>query len=628
MQTGFYIIPGLRHLDYLPGKFKIPDVFSIVYSEKIKPEIVTIFRRWLNQYTDYTCDLLPQAQRKQSFLWIRLSARNACLDKHAYFIEPAAEKDEGYSIKIDKNNIGISAKTQKGMFYGLVTVLHLLKNTDTQSISCCNIHDYPSLHIRGVHLDMKSSFPTVDYIKSIIETLAFYKINTILMEYEDKIRYEKHPVISSPSSLSKEQWREINDYAKRYFIDIIPLQQCLGHVEYILRHRKYLTLAENRQIQQLCPSNIRAKKLIEEIIGEILEIHPDCRYFHLGGDEAFHLGECRLCRKQNRDKLYLDWITHFIDYLNSKGKIPVIWDDMIRHMETGKLEKLKDRVTLMYWQYGPSKFTERGYFFEKTPEYAGSGFSVIGAAGAKGVGGFFTNLPSFEANAENVRQWAEESLNFGFKGVVSTLWCRDITIPPGEIFETAWHAIITSAECFWAVENNRKNRKNCREDFNRRFTIDFLGTDKPEIVTTVFSLNNIPKTREAHPYAIEKAEECLKNFLKDVRFNKRYLETLLLFSWVERHIWNRSRLFNELFEIYSKRKIYYDLSRKGLECDLINSRRQWIRELIKEMDMLRENLRKALKPMMVEPDIKEFINARFECEEKMLKDFSKLLDFK
>jgi hypothetical protein len=508
------------------------------------------------------------------------------------------KRTEAYSLVVAPEGIELAAGDQAGIFYGLTTFLQLAR--DAKPIPCCRINDFPSLPIRGVHFDLKGAFPTVAYLEEAIRELAFYKINTILMEYEDKVLFERHPAVSHPAALAKEEWRKITRLADEHCIKIIPLQQSLGHVEYILRHKRYAGLAEHGHIQQLCPSDPGSGKLVADLIDEILDIHPDCRLFHIGGDEAYHLGACPRCARKNREDLYLEWIATVASILREKEKTPVIWDDMLRHMRPEKRARLKGDVTLMYWQYGPSARSSDEGFFEKSREYAHEGWPVVAAAGAKGVNGYFSNLGLFDQNILNIRQWTHDAVRFGFQGAVSTAWSRwSSLLPPCEVFETAWYPLIASAESFWT------GTSGADAAFDRRFSESFLGKDCPEVVAAIRALNSMPP-RLGHPPSVqEAAEETIAACIKKAGLNRRYLQTLILFSKVDRHLWNKNRLLGEFSAIQPS------LARgKSLGEDFIAPCKKWARDIRNEARLLALEMRKLLKNQIVAPDIEELIETR------------------
>ena len=163
----------------------------------------------------------------------------------------------------------------------------------------------------GIHLDLKGVMFRPAYIPQLLADLAGQGINTVLVEYEDvfpfngiDIAYDRR-VVWSRKTLSAFQ-RE----AVKNGIEVIPLQQCLGHLEYLFRWRTYRRFAENRKYPStLCLSQPAGKKLVQDMLGQVIEAHPESKYVHLGMDEAASLASCPQCRRRG------DVLTVFLDYL-------------------------------------------------------------------------------------------------------------------------------------------------------------------------------------------------------------------------------------------------------------------------------------------------------------------------
>ena len=70
----------------------------------------------------------------------------------------------------------------------------------------------------------------------------------MLIEYEDKFPFRTHPELAHPKhALSLSQLEELKRTAHEHFIEIIPLQQSFGHLEYVLRHEAWRHLRETEQ---------------------------------------------------------------------------------------------------------------------------------------------------------------------------------------------------------------------------------------------------------------------------------------------------------------------------------------------------------------------------------------------
>jgi hypothetical protein len=111
---------------------------------------------------------------------------------------------------------------------------------------------------------------------------------------------------------------------------------------------------EKHKPDQLCPTNPASMDFVKELVDMYAELHPDSKYFHIGGDETRQLGICPECaeyvRKHGKGGLYTAHINKVIDYVCSKGKIPLIYDDMVcAHPEA--MKDLDRRAVIVYWDY-------------------------------------------------------------------------------------------------------------------------------------------------------------------------------------------------------------------------------------------------------------------------------------
>jgi len=102
-------------------------------------------------------------------------------------------RDEGYVLNIKENQIIIIAKDNAGLFYAVNTLSQLLQDSKDQNINLplVDIEDFPSLSYRSIHLDIKHHTEKKEYYFNLIDELASIKINGIIVEFEDKLGYEK-----------------------------------------------------------------------------------------------------------------------------------------------------------------------------------------------------------------------------------------------------------------------------------------------------------------------------------------------------------------------------------------------------------------------------------------------------
>ena len=209
--------------------------------------------------------------------------------------------------------------------------------------------------MRGFHIDMNISQFRSAYLKKELKVLAELGYNTIVWEVENNIRWETCPECVSPDAFTKVEFKDILAYSRSLGLEPIPLLQTLGHCEYVLKNERYKPLAEvPDRIDQYCPRNPDVVPFLRKWIDEYLEVFGEVKYFHLGADEAYTLGECPRCRayaaEHSLSELYIDHMNAMSQPLIDKGIRPVIWGDMLLHHPEA-LDRLSRKVVIFDWYY-------------------------------------------------------------------------------------------------------------------------------------------------------------------------------------------------------------------------------------------------------------------------------------
>ncbi|HEY6978985.1 MAG TPA: beta-N-acetylhexosaminidase, partial [Chitinophagaceae bacterium] len=274
--------------------------------------------------------------------------------------------------------------------------------------------------VKGFHLDLRIQVMKMDALKAFAKKLSEQGINTLVMEWEGTYPFESHPLIPNKYAYTKEEIRSFISYCGSIGIDVIPLQQSFGHVEYILRHARYKYLREDQKdYSQVCPLEEEGnKKLFTDLFTELAATHPS-KYFHIGGDETYLLGHCEKCKakaaKEGTSKLYIDHIKMLCDIVISLGKTPVMWADItLKHPEA--LQLLPKQTILVDWNYGwdLNNFGDH----EKLVE---SGFEVWGAPSIRShPDNYF--LTQWEKHFKNIRDFIPVCRQLGYKGIIMTSW--------------------------------------------------------------------------------------------------------------------------------------------------------------------------------------------------------------
>lgn len=99
-------------------------------------------------------------------------------------IDATISNEEGYVLDVKYDNIRITGKNGKGIFYGIQTLRQLLPAAVEKgavaelTIPAVTIEDSPEFGYRGMHLDVARHFFPVSFVKKYIDILAMHKMNT------------------------------------------------------------------------------------------------------------------------------------------------------------------------------------------------------------------------------------------------------------------------------------------------------------------------------------------------------------------------------------------------------------------------------------------------------------------
>lgn len=174
------------------------------------------------------------------------------------------QSTESYILEIKDEQATIRARSEAGLFYGCETLSQLLEDAHNQTITipALKITDYPDIAYRAIHLDLKHHLDAGHYYYNMIDRLAAVKINAIIVEFEDKLRYRKTPIVGASDAISIEEFAAISKYAKERNIEISPLVQGLGHAKFHQPSKKHLCLRENnhKYEQRALPVPIHRKE--------------------------------------------------------------------------------------------------------------------------------------------------------------------------------------------------------------------------------------------------------------------------------------------------------------------------------------------------------------------------------
>ena len=216
---------------------------------------------------------------------------------------------EGYRLEISPQRVHLAAADDAGRFYGRATLDQLARGMDGE-LPVCTITDWPDLPVRGVMLDIsRDKVPTTATLEALVDRLASWKVNQLQLYMEHTFAYAGHEQVwAEASPLTAEEVRGLDAFCRQRHVELVPNQNCLGHMGRWLRHERYRPLAVApdgwsfhgrwRAPTTLDPANPASLALVRELLGQLLPCFTSTRV-HVGLDEPFELPPDRIGQYQD-----------------------------------------------------------------------------------------------------------------------------------------------------------------------------------------------------------------------------------------------------------------------------------------------------------------------------------------
>lgn len=304
----------------------------------------------------------------------------------------------------------------------------VFSSLQAQSLATAS-HDFK---VKGFHLDLRIQVMTIPALKSFAKKLSENGINTLVMEWEATYPFKKHPLVANRFAYSREEVIDFIAYCNQLKIDVIPLQQSFGHVEYILRHPRYRDFREDQKdYSQVNPiKEDLNRELFTELYQDLISTHTS-EYIHIGGDETYLLGHSPESKKKaeelGKGRLYGDFIKLLCDIVVGLGKRPVLWADIALKYPDA-LEGLPKETVFVDWNYGwdINMFGDHNNLLK-------SGFEIWGAPALRShPDNYF--LTQWEKHFHNIRDFIPLARGFGYTGLVMTSWSTS------GLYSTVWES--------------------------------------------------------------------------------------------------------------------------------------------------------------------------------------------
>jgi len=399
----FGITAGAQSIIPVPAEISIPKDASFTLSRSAtlaydKP--LQHAANFLNNYCKemYGLNLIP-----------RFSSRSAAMIR---LVHNRHYKPECYKLEITGKGVLIEG-SETGVFYGVQSLLQLLpteKAFEKISLPYVVINDKPRFAYRGLMLDVSRHFFTVDFIKKMLDYMAYHKLNRFHWHLCDdqgwRLEIKAFPLLTQIGAwrdgtiiglypgtgndgkryggfYTQDEIREVVKYAAERYITVVPEMEMPGHCLAALSAYPYLGCrGTGYQVSQiwgvskdvLCVGNDSVFSFLEKVIDEVVDLFPS-KFLHIGGDECprDRWKECPKCQARIRSEglpneaaLQSYLVNRIEKYVESKGRKIIAWDETLD-------EDVNTKAYIMSWRgdgsNGCLKATSTNHFTIMTPSY-------------------------------------------------------------------------------------------------------------------------------------------------------------------------------------------------------------------------------------------------------------------
>ncbi len=368
VNTKPFTIPELRTWTGAEGQFSLTGQTRVVYRGK-QAELARVANALAADYKLLTGKDLTVAQDKAKDGDIELVLKK---DKKL--------GNEGYSLQID-DKITLSAPTETGLYWGTRTLLQLAESNSSLPKGIAT--DFPDYGLRGFMLDCGRKYIPMAYLRSLVKSMGYYKMNTLQIHLNDnsfkqyfdndwsktqaafRLECDTYPGLTARDGYyTKKEFIELQELAEANGVEIIPEIDFPAHSLAFTQYKPEIG-SKDYGMDHLDLFNEETYKFMDALLKE-----------YLGGDQPvfrgkrMHIGTDEY---SNRDTAVVEKFRYltdrYIKYVESFGKQACVWG-ALTHAK-GKTPVKSENVVMSAWYNGyaqPREMLKQGYQLISIPD--------------------------------------------------------------------------------------------------------------------------------------------------------------------------------------------------------------------------------------------------------------------
>ena len=358
----------------------------------------------------------------------------------------------GYRLHLRSRKGVLAFSDEGGRQAGLSTIAQLKDQLRVGPIPELDIEDVPRLKVRGFMLDIsRGKVPNRQTLEELVQILWKLKFNQLQLYMEHTFAYTGHDCVwreAAPWKAEDLLW--LDDHCALHGIELVPNQNCFGHMEKWLCHDAYKPLAE-------CPAGFEhplsgwketgsvlrpgppSARFIDGLLSELLPCFRS-RQVNIGCDETWELGQgasCEAVQRHGKRQVFLAHLHRLLEVVRSHDKEAQFWADVFLGEEGESVGRIEG-ATALVWGYEPGH-----PFASDLGRLSASGQAFLVAPGTSCWNSFGGR---WDAARDNIRQATEACLAFGGDGLLLTSWGDNGHAYP---FAVMLPPLVLAAACAW-----------------------------------------------------------------------------------------------------------------------------------------------------------------------------------
>lgn len=346
------------------------------------------------------------------------------------FVQNVKLPQNGFSLRWDEAGVEVQFSDVQGELYArqfwAELKPQLLEHPTFPAFEC---RDWPDFDRRGFMLDLsRTRVPRMSFLFRLVDQLVKLRFNELQLYTEHTFAYSGQELVwGSSSPMTAEEILCLDRYCKRRGVELVPNQNCFGHMERWLRHPDFHHLAE-------CPNGFihphgghRAygsvlkpeTESLDFVRGLLTELLPNFSSgtVNIGCDEAWELGQGHSrdrAERDGREVVYREFVEQLTEMVVSMGRRPQIWaDELMREKLTA--HNFPPQTIPVIWGYEPGH-----PFDEHSKRVVRAGFQDFYVA--PGTACWNSASGNLDRAIKNIGEAAQQGFANGATGLLLTSW--------------------------------------------------------------------------------------------------------------------------------------------------------------------------------------------------------------